>query len=164
MGLSCVAYGTARLVKAISSEEWDGSDPLITQPNMRFLNNLDIFVDRGDGLIDGIYDVSGAAFHFTCGSYSSYLRFRELLARLSGHTFLEVVEAGDKLKDVPFFEQINFVDDNGFLGPKSCLALCGDYEEYADKAREVFGDDITRYLNWLRACQLAANTGIIVFE
>ncbi|HEU4540397.1 MAG TPA: hypothetical protein VFR23_04660 [Jiangellaceae bacterium] len=94
---------------------------------------------------------------FRAGSYSGYNRWRADLQRQFNHA---------TEPDRPFYELIWFADNEGSIGPDAAKDLLADFREhaaaydpgeYADYFRE-------KYQDWTRACELAADSGLIRFH
>jgi len=87
-----------------------------------------------DGLVDGIYRVSGKRTETSVSfSYGGYNEWRSQLAGLVGTTARSV---WDNPKPGPFVELINNSDCEGFIGPRFCQKLALDFAEWADRATE----------------------------
>jgi hypothetical protein len=77
---------------------------------------------------------------------------------------------GEPDPDKPFYELIWFADNEGTIGPEAAADLLVDFREhaeaYADANRDVAKSQFFRekYAEWTRACELAANGGLIVFH
>jgi hypothetical protein len=111
---------------------------------------------------------------FRAGSYSGYGAWRDDLARIAGFS-----DAGDYWgdgpagEDAPFYELINFADNEGTIGPEAAKDLLEDFRAFRDKAVAYWSDgrpeshtqwDIERYDEWTEACELAAADGLICFH
>jgi hypothetical protein len=194
MGLDCTAYEKVTLVEAITLEQlkvknWE--HPLYDDEAHCLLYNKD-FPERSDGLVEGFYLIEGKSKGFRAGSYSGYMRYRQLLAQIVGAESAEKFwREPEKLKDKPFYEQINFADNEGFLGPETCKLLLADYKEMRPKAmalfEKMFEEDKKRiaaqppspfsvpldavrnwtadvYDDWIEAFEIAAGAGVIRFH
>lgn len=157
MGLDIHAYSKVVYVGPIT-DDYDGPcKSLRAEPQ---------FAASCDGLIDGLYQVSGEGRHFRAGSYSGYNLWRAQLAALIG--------SSDKViwldpQPGPFVELINNSDCNGFIGPKTSAKLAADFAQWDDAARDFsarHGDEhwfYSLYTEWRRAFELAANGGVVRF-
>lgn len=111
-------------------------------------------------------------FSFRAGSYTGYGAFRERLAELVGTTPSAVWAASEPLVDLPFYELINFADNEGVIGPDAAKDLLADFREYQDSWRDEIialgphGQDYyhRQYENWIRAFELAADGGLVCFH
>lgn len=94
-------------------------------------------------------------------SYSGHSIYRKLLKEFGA-------SAVDK--DSPFYELMNFADNEGVLGPVACAALAEDYEKFP-----AFDPDSLSefdYIQWAQrthsawkvAVENAANTGLLFFR
>jgi hypothetical protein len=72
-------------------------------------------------------------YDFRAGSYSNYGDFRDFLARLGGWASAEDCWA-DPTKSGPFYELINFADNEGYIGPEIAKKLLQDFRDYNPKA------------------------------
>jgi hypothetical protein len=81
------------------------------------------------GLQMGVcYEVSGEMTEFRVGSYSSYHAWREELAqRALRVSAMTVGEYPSIFVNQPFFELINFSDDEGTIGPEAASDLAADF-------------------------------------
>lgn len=142
-------------------------------------------IKRADG-IEGLYHFEDGD-GFRAGSYGHYNLFRELLARtvfkirdeeLDSEIKRRAKKASRKIwrnpegyKDEPFYEQIDFPDHAGVIGPETAEKLAKDYNEHEDTFREVaekhYGSDasglIDSYQNWKKALNAVAGNGAIKF-
>ena len=104
---------------------------------------------------------------FRAGSYSGYNWWRDQLAQMAYRKPAERVWAENT--DGPFFELINFADNEGTIGPIACARLAEHFEAGRDTVRarlydKVDGWDQQKYDEWARAFDLAANTGLVRFH
>ena len=140
MGLDITAYEKVELVHAGTyNEAYVDDDDLV------YLYNHD-FPERSDGFVEGYYRFgAGDTCRFRAGSYSGYSRYRDRLAALVGTTAEAMWKLPVNAESPPaFFEQINFADNEGFLGPKTCTKLLADYEAHIAKVpdgSELYDDD-----------------------
>lgn len=119
------------------------------------------------GLVDGhLYQTTTQSdtFGFRAGSYSGYGRFREMLVEHVGTTIPDYWEGHDT--SLPFYELVNFADNEGTIGPQAAADLLIDFEKYRESFFAAFDDDWDRdrYDYWLRACKLASAGGLIDFH
>lgn len=117
------------------------------------------------------YATSGASFDFRAGSYSGHNRFREKLSRAALAVEPQTVWSHpEDYAERPFFEFINFADNEGTIGPEAAADLARDFEEHRDRifaALDAGPDsDYFRglYDDWAKAFALAANTGLVEFH
>lgn len=174
MGLDITAYGHVKLHEdqSLDQEGCEESDLSLRKLwlNEHFPGRCDEF---GDGAI-----VEYAEYHDGPSQpYGGYNRFREQLARIAGYPSKMIDENGvrseshahyvwDNVDSGPFFEQINFADNEGTLGPAVCAKLAKDYADFqsaADANTAVEGFSRT-YAKWRAAFEFAAGHGVVVFH
>lgn len=108
--------------------------------------------------------------HFRAGSYSGYNAWREWLAKtIHGVTPQTIWDNPDQYIGKPFYELIEFSDCEGTIGPKISAKLAEDFRNYfADIDSLDETDDVdcykTKYRDWQKAFELAANTGAVCFH
>lgn len=121
---------------------------------------------RTAGIESGATYRASDTFGFSAGSYGGYNRWREQLAQLAG--FISPRSVWDKeTKEGPFVEQINFADNEGVIGPIVAAKLAKDYREFYDRALAIRADRewfVTKYHEWMRAFELAADGGAVEFH
>jgi len=112
---------------------------------------------------------------FRAGSYSGYNDYRRMLSECFLNVPPDNVWANERAYiDKPFYEQINFSDCEGFIGPKVSAKLFEDYKKGRAKweafLKDSFGSDqeekswrLNLYDKWTRAFELAADDGIVWF-
>jgi hypothetical protein len=114
-------------------------------------------------LIDGgCYEPTDTtkAHAFQAGSYHGYNLWR---ADLAGQ-FNSPVNRPDP--DKPFYELIWFADNEGCIGPEAAADLLLDFREHAAIYAPSHDREYSRekYRSWTRACELAADNGLIRFH
>jgi len=136
-----------------------------------------------EGLTEGWYVETSAseAHRFRAGSYSGYSRWRSQLSMLVNGVPSEVVWGDDaKYKGSPFYEQINFADNEGTIGPVVAKKLYEDYcnflpiaEDVTTWAKRLQYDNacideheyfLLKYKDWMRAFELASQNGLVSFH
>lgn len=126
------------------------------------------FIDRADGLKEGIYRRIGDSYSFRAGSYSGYNRWRRLLCELWFKLPPESVWSG-VVKSGPFVELINFSDCEGFIGPRTSSKLADDFATNKDAILSRSGGSVDSerfactYNDFARAFALAAGSGAVAF-
>ena len=120
------------------------------------------FPGRCDDVAEGFY-TSEEEFDFRAGSYGWYNAWRDMLARLAGHS-----EARDVWRDKkpgPFTELISFSDCEGTIGTAVSAKLAKDFADYQHAAdnhpNEFFRE---KYNVWRKAFELAAQNGAVQFH
>lgn len=108
-------------------------------------------------------------YSFGAGSYSGYGTYRKMLAEC----FLGVTPEGvwkneSVYKGQPFFEQVNFSDCDGFIGPEVSAKLHEDYNagrnewyDYLVESGEEVEYYMPRYDNWTKAFKVASDEGFV---
>lgn len=148
-----------------SDEDFDGQ---YVYPNRDFTS-------VADGIEPGIYD--GETHRFHPGPYSSYNHFRNLLSQVGmGDVDSVIWENPGAYSNRPFFEQVNFSDCEGVIGPRTSKKLAKDYEDNREKfvkfvqwkyAHDIGERDylIDRYDRWAEGFKIAAeNNGMVLFH
>src|SRR5882757_10407870 len=138
MGLGISAY---RQIKKLD-EENDDCCRLTIIPE---------FAERADGLEEGVYSFT-EAFNFQAGSYSGYNEWRNQLAQLAGW---KDDNAAWQATEGPFWELINFADNEGTIGPKTAAKLAQDFSDFQAKA-DKHSDHYWRekYDTWRKALEM----------
>lgn len=109
------------------------------------------------------YVAKEQSWSFRAGSYSGYNCWREELAKAAELDLEDVWVNPEIHTDDPFYELLDFADNEGTIGPEACADLAKDFEDLAVKYRmpqecqELFD-------TWAMAFQDAANNGMIVFH
>lgn len=137
------------------------------------------FPGRTEGLADGYYtgercDLLGPFGGFKAGSYSGYSAWREWLAELAGYRALHDPEHLDRPHSLgafaatggPFWELINFYDNEGQIGPVVSAKLAGDFAAWDERAKAASPDgwEYDRYKLWQAAFVWAADGGCVDFH
>ena len=103
--------------------------------------------------------------------YGMHNRFREELIRIIGRNDLIVNDRidWDKLcadNTIPFYELINFADNEGCLDYKISEKLYDEFLEWKDIAITYCGDNLRLkgyYLDWLEIFKYTRDNGVVVF-
>lgn len=117
------------------------------------------------------YEVSGGdTLEFRAGSYSGYNEWRAWLSQQAlGVTPAVVWNDPPAYVDRPFYELIDFADNEGTIGPEAAADLAADFR---DQRAAVFGegeDAVTedwlaeKYDLWQGAFEVAASGGLVQF-
>lgn len=100
--------------------------------------------------------------------YSAHNRFREKLVKLVGRE--DLLDDMGKIKwdelppETPFYDFIDFADNEGCLDWEVSNTIYSDFEKYNDKAKlEMNEYDYSRYETWLETFKSAKNDGVVVF-
>ncbi len=114
-------------------------------------------IDQREGFIfGGCYaTTSETKTHGFDHSYGGYNRWRENLQRQFNP---------DREPEAPFYELIWFADNEGTIGPEAAKDLLADFKAHAEQYEAEDGYAAQRYQDWTRACELAADGGLISFH
>lgn len=131
---------------------------------------------RIDDMQSGFYtpDEGSECHDFRAGSYSGYNDYRNKLAECFLNASDRVVWANpDLFEGKPFYEQVDFSDCEGYMGPLVSAKLHQDYvngrEQWVKWLNESGQSEdnvewyLTRYDHWTKAFGLAADGGILRF-
>lgn len=101
-------------------------------------------------------------------SYSGHSRFREELARVFlGVTPRSIWDNPAAYADRPFFELIQFADNEGTIGPEAAADLAADFAEGRDHweaAPRLQPWVRETYAQWAEAFEAAAGGGLVMFR
>jgi hypothetical protein len=181
MGLDIRAYN--RLAYVGHHEKWDDEDAHYEQHHEAYaytafphalLGVPDVREKRGYSesfISGGCFEVTEKTedHGFRAGSYRGYNEWRRGLADL----FNPYRDGGwgEPNPEGPFYELIWFADNEGTICELAATNLLADFrqreaEYLAAHSSGDFSDkyDIQSYRNWLRACELAADGGLIDFH
>lgn len=115
-------------------------------------------------------------FDFRAGSYGGYNDYRNKLSECFLNVQSNEVWTNERrYEGKPFYEQINFSDCEGFIGPKVSAKLHEDYKRGRDQwyefLKELYaGDDeeikwgMAIYDNWTKAFGIASDEGLVWFH
>lgn len=106
----------------------------------------------------GCYEITDETkeHDFRAGSYSGYNYWRADLAR-------QFNRYPHPDPDQPFYELIWFADNEGTIGPEAAKDLLADFREHLDQYVPPEGWTDAKYLDWIRAFELAADSGLVRF-
>lgn len=95
------------------------------------------------------------------GPYGAYNRWRRGLA----DQFNPYRESGPPSPEGPFYELIWFADNEGTICEPAATKLLENFRHYEAEYAAAHNEyDTARYRDWLRACELAADGGLIDFH
>jgi hypothetical protein len=114
-------------------------------------------------------------YYFPAGAYHNYNIWRSDLARQFNPQRKEKVEGHfgfyPSKPDVekPFYELIWFADNCGCIGPLAAQRLFNDFKENEDKYQSLtdingFNYNKEKYQHWMKACEVASQSGLIDFH
>ncbi|KVN82401.1 hypothetical protein [Burkholderia ubonensis] len=169
-GLDITAYSGLKIVESPVLS----SDGMPQRENQVILESGD-FPERFRGLESGKVYQFESSFDFRAGSYSGYNAWRNKLAKLAGYqpstsvrndvVELRYDETAWKLDHGPFWELIDFSDAEGTIGPDVCRKVYQDFVQYRDQAAQVADAYFYEsYGDWMKAFEMCANHGAIVFH
>ncbi len=166
MGLDITAY--SKLVPAPNAELDRDGYPVDWNSHFNAHKGVLAFTEenwpgRSGGIAPGVYTF-GEALRFRAGSYGGYNAWRRDLTQLAGYASIDAVWS-DAVTEGPFYELINFADNEGVIGAAVSAKLAKDFAEYAERA-EAFPDlwFVASYQNWRKAFELAADGGCVDFH
>ena len=101
--------------------------------------------------------------------YSAHNRFREALIKLINRGDLlkqdGTIRWAELPKDIPFYDFIDFADNEGVLDWEVSNKIYDDFEKFRRKANDFYSEsDLTTYLAWLNIFESAKNNGVVVFS
>lgn len=114
-------------------------------------------------------------YHFSCGSYSSYNKFRNLLSlAVLGVKAETAWESGETYINSPLWDIINFSDCEGVIDTEICEKLLNEFKDNRDKFISYLkgSDDIGEmdtehytetYDEFIKAFELGAKSGFVEY-
>jgi hypothetical protein len=156
MGVGITAYSKLAL-----TEEHERDDRCYDEPLQAF--TLEGFSASLRGLEDGrcyerTADTDDTEIMYV--PYSSYNRWREQLSVAAlGVAPQGVWKDPDAYRDCPFFELINFADNEGTIGPEAAADLLADFGDHPELA-----DTVPHWQDWIDGLRLAADGGLVDFH
>lgn len=111
---------------------------------------------------------TGEKVYHLSTAYSRYNRFREALVILVGKTDL-VDSNGIKWHilptDMPFYELVDFADNEGCLDWETCSTIHADFVRYSDQAKIGLSEHFySMYLDFMALFDSAKQNGVVVFS
>jgi hypothetical protein len=163
MGLDAYAYEHAELIEAGRFSDFDEDRVGDLPEGQVFLRPFDgAFEEQAEGLVDGIYRVSGEVLH-SRRSYGGYSHLRDQVSRSVTGYPAEVVWKRDDWQDLTLGYWINFADNEGLIGPKTCALLADQAEAVGDLTLDSDWDERS-WAEWRAMFRLAADTGLISYR
>lgn len=121
---------------------------------------------RTCGIQPGVYSFA-ESYRFPAGPYSRHSAFRRALAKFASLPPVEEIWAQSEPRG-PFVELINFADNEGIIGAEIAAKLANDFRNHFGRTLTYQGPDrewfVTLYRNWMRAFELAADSGAVDFH
>jgi hypothetical protein len=157
MGLDVRTYGNIKLAE--NEEDADFTAFVIDEDWKHKIKNLqDGKAYNGDVVFTGV-----------SYPYLAHNRFREKLVKLVGRE--DLLDNEGKIKwdelptEIPFYDLINFADNEGCLDWEVSATIYSDFEKYNFKAKlEMNEYDYSKYETWLETFKSAKNDGVVVFS
>ena len=134
------------------------------------------FPGRADDLEDGAAYSYERSMCFAAGAYSGYGQWREELAKLAGYPKRLHLSEFKPPKEMhsqgawdstegPFWELINFADNEGVIGSQVAAKLARDFAAYQTKADQHPDEWFQKkYSDWRKAFEMAARNGAVHFH
>jgi hypothetical protein len=165
MGLDITAYKKLTpVVGELKRDEYGCLPDQYWEPHALDWSNR-TFPGSGNGLSENAVYKYDDCFGFRAGSYSGYGQWRDDLARFAGYGSAK--ECWDKAANGPFYELINFADNEGVIGPIVAKKLAKDFADNAERAKSFANDDtwwLEQYTKWQKAFEMAADDGAVDFH
>lgn len=166
MGLDITAYSKLTAVGQHSTSDWcedeDHVDAFAYASFPVSFRGIPVLTTESTGsgesfLQGGCHAITDATetHSFHAGSYGGYNRWREGLRQ----------QFNPGLKpDGPFYELIWFADNEGCIGPDAARDLLAEFREHATTYVPRDDYDRSKYVDWTRAFELAADGGLVSFH
>jgi hypothetical protein len=180
MGLDISYYSK---IKKVGKKRNDDSD----YDHIVLFNDKCFQYQLGSLNVDYLYKATTNSIEdsFSAGAYSSYNRWRNMLAKMAGYncasevwndssfnTFdicnirkikLKTIN-GEKIERIkPFYELINFSDTEGTIGSEVSQKLYQDFVDFEEVAKLEDEYFYSKYLNWMKAFEVASDGGMVNF-
>ena len=101
--------------------------------------------------------------------YSAHSRFRESLVKLVDR--MDLLDSRGQIRwdkltpEVPFYDLINFADNEGCLDWEISASIYRDFEKFNEKAKSEMDElDYKRYKIWLETFKESKDNGVVVFS
>lgn len=168
MGLDITAY--RKLTKTDAAELGDDGWP---KDYMNFWRARHVasteneFLGRTEGVEQDAAYSFASRMDFRAGSYSGYNDWRDNLAKVAGHESAQAAWDKPPPDGSPFWELINFFDNEGIIGPMVSAKLAADFAAHKDAAERLWGPDswfFGLYCTWQKAFEIAADGGAVNFH
>lgn len=163
MGLAAIAYEFAELIEPGPFHSFN-EDYIDSLPDdQKFLWTFDgAFEEQQEGLADGIYRVTGETAR-SSRSYTGFNHLRDQVSLAATGYPAEAVWGRDDWRELPLGYWINFADNEGLLGPKTCAVLADQAEQIGDLVLASDWDE-QAWAEWRVMFRLAADTGVISYR
>lgn len=168
MGLDITAYRQVSLADNFAKDadgspvDWDRYFHVYHSPH---------FPGRAEPLVDGGWYEFEEELSFCTGSYGAYGAWRDALAQLAGYLPHPAAqrhrhaEGAWMAQSGPFWELINFADNEGTIGSVVAAKLATDFAEFEDRAMRSSEPWFYQlYRQWRAAFEMAADDGAVSFH
>lgn len=104
-------------------------------------------------------------------AYSSHSRFREFLIQIIDRN--DLLDSDGRIRwnildnhsEIPFYDLIDFADNEGCLDFEVSKKLYSDFEKYQTVAKEKLSEGwFERYEDWMNIFKHASNNGVVDFH
>lgn len=169
MGVDITGYRDAEPWDEITNENFEERECEFFDNGGIHVYTIECFRDRLDGAKEGYYKSSGSVEGPSL-SYGGYGAWRRALCEAFLFVPIETAwERSDVYDGKPFYELINFADNEGAIGSETSAKLAKDFAEHQEKADALWGEEtmgwnIKTYNLFRQACEAAANSGFVVFS
>lgn len=165
MGLDITWYRECKLAPTAVQQDVDAPDGMFRA----YVNSH--FPGREGQIKDRTVYTYERSDGFRAGSYSGYNGWREQLAVLagypaergSGHSHDHSAGAW-AVASGPFWELINFADNEGIIGAEVSAKLAKDFETFLPQATAIGGYFAELYGRWRNAFEQAQHNGCVDFH
>lgn len=163
MGLDITAYRQLRERADISTDfALDHWDQFFVASAVDWANSH--WPGRGDPVKEGLVYGFAEKLGFPAGSYGNYGRWRSWLARVAGYAGSDSYWSSAP-EGAPFYELINFADNEGVIGSVVAKKLADDFAKFQDVADADGGEwERAKYADWRKAFEMAADGGCVDFH
>ena len=157
MGLDVKTYGNIKLAENV--EDADFIAFVLTEDWKHKIKNL-----QEGKAYNGDIIFRGVSY-----PYSAHSSFREKLIKLIDREDLlnadGCINWGILPAEIPFYDLIDFADNEGCLDWEVSSKIYTDFEKYNEKAKlEMNEYDYSRYETWLETFKSAKNNSVVVFS
>lgn len=121
----------------------------------------DTFPGRAEGIDKNRVYAFAEKFGFSAGSYGGYNEWRNRLAQMAGYKNDEHAWASDS---GPFWELINYPDNEGVFAGPAVSKLLADFVAYQEKADAIGDYFAVQYRAFRKAFALAVDGGAVKFH
>lgn len=156
MGLDINAYRNCKLVS-------DGAKGFPTGDNTAWPYVNPSFPQRADAILHHHWYKYEDKTRFCAGTYDAYGEWRTELARLAGYAKED--SWNGTITSGPFYELINFADNEGIIGAETSAKLAADFAAHEAEAQQKMEPyDFDRYQRWKQAFEIASQNGMVEFR